>query len=66
MSNGYYVSWPLWDAEHRALTARVDAIEEAARGRRNRAWLIILGLMTGIVCPVTVTMIIAWLHLRGT
>jgi len=66
VSNGYYVSWPLWDAEHRALTGRVQAIEEAARGRRNRTWVIVLGLMTGIVCPVVVTTIVAWLHLSGT
>jgi hypothetical protein len=44
---------------------RDRAREEHSRARGNRAWVIILGITTGIVCPVVVTSILAWLHLRG-
>jgi len=63
MSNGYYVQWGTWDAEHRALKERVTAIETAAKARRDRAWLIGLAVASGIVFPILATALIAFLHL---
>src|SRR6516164_3830599 len=37
----------------------------AERTRRERAWLIVVGLLTGIVCPLIVTSVITILHLRA-
>ena len=76
MTNGYYVAWGVWDAEHRALTARVDTIErhaEAAQAlavaseqaRKDREWKTTLALITGVVFPVLVTALLTWLHLRA-
>jgi hypothetical protein len=41
--------------------------EELSRGRsrRDRAWLIVLGLMTGIVCPLVLAAVFTLLHLHG-
>lgn len=75
MTNGYYVPWGVWDAEHRALAARVAIVEHAAEEERqqqsgrdavrsNRVWLIILTVLTGVVFPILVTSLIAFLHLR--
>ena len=58
---------------HRALDARVAALEAAShagqasdRQRRDRLWLIVLGLTTGIVCPLVVTALITLLHIRAS
>ena len=55
-----------------ALASRVAALEEAAAaehteqaGRRNRRWAIAIAAATGIVCPLIVTTILAWIHLRA-
>lgn len=47
------------------LEEHVAALTESSGARRNRNWLIVLGILTGLVCPVIVTSIIAWLHLRA-
>ena len=91
------VSWGRWDAEHRALAARVGALEafatalrnaegihtelearltelehagkdkaEHGRERRDRLWLLVLGVATGVVAPLVVTAVLTWLHLRST
>ena len=76
MTNGYYVAWGVWDAEHRALTSRVALLEEGAardaehrgegeRDRRDRAWMAGLALATGIIFPVVVTSLVMFLHLRA-
>jgi len=63
---------PVGWATFSALSERVSRLEEKhdldqahAQQRSNRAWVVILGILTGIVCPVIVTTILAWLHLRG-
>jgi len=60
------------ESEHRALADRIGALEheseqrqEGQDVRRNRVWLIILAVMSGLVCPVVVTAVITWLHLRS-
>jgi len=76
VTNGYYVAWGVWDAEHRALTARVALLEEGAardaeqrgegeRERRDRTWMAGLALATGIIFPVVVTSLVMFLHLRA-
>ena len=73
MTNGFYVAWAVWDAEHRALTARVAGLEEETKKerwqqanrdelRKNRVWRAALAVMSGIACPILVTALIAWLH----
>ena len=97
MTDARYVTWGRWDAEHRALLARVGALEafaaalrnaesvhaelenrldelehtgkdkaEHGRERRNRLWLLVLAVMTGVVAPLVVTALLTWLHLRGS
>ena len=94
---GQFVSWDRWDAEHRALAARVAELENEAetlrgaeqvhrtlearltelesrdrehqaadRTRRDRLWLLVLGLITGVVAPLVVTTLITFLHIRAT
>ena len=60
------------ESEHRALADRIAALEheseqrqEGQDVRRNRAWLIVLAVMSGLVCPVVVTAVVTWLHLRA-
>ena len=57
---------------HAELEARLGELEHAGRdkaehdrGRRDRLWLVALGLMTGVIFPLLVTAMIAWLHLRS-
>ena len=54
------------------LRERIARLEEHVAGftagqgaRRNRTWLIVMGIMTGLVCPVIVTSIITLLHLAN-
>ena len=56
-----------------ALGERIARLEEHVRGltegqgaRRNRTWLVVMGIMTGLVCPVVVTSIITLLHLANS
>lgn len=96
MTDGRYVTWDRWDAEHAALRERVSVLErfaEARRGleaqvaaivdrisdleagrkeetasdeqRRNRAWMIGLAVLTGLICPLVVTTVITVLHLHA-
>ncbi|HYK70417.1 MAG TPA: hypothetical protein VEV45_20905 [Streptosporangiaceae bacterium] len=60
------------EQEHRSLEDRLDALEGASRehetsmrGRRDRAWVIVLAVTTGIVCPLIVTAVITLIHLRS-
>jgi hypothetical protein len=60
------------EQEHRAIEDRLAVLEQAGKseqatesGRRDRLWLIVIGLMTGIVCPLIVTSVITWLHLKS-
>ena len=73
MSNGFYVNWAVWDAEHRALAARVAELEELAEQRwreeqaartthRERVWQAILALVSGVVLPLIVLGILAIVH----
>ena len=97
MTDARYVTWGRWDAEHRALLARVGVLEafatalrnaegihtelearltelehagkdkaEHGRERRDRLWLLVLGVATGVVAPLVVTAVIALLHLRAS
>ena len=55
------------DFQNRITELEHSAREELARGRsrRDRAWLIVLGLITGIVCPLVLAAVFTLLHLRG-
>jgi len=60
------------EEEFRALEERVDQLEHASKerqasqqGRRDRAWVIVLAVTTGIVCPLIVTAVITLIHLRS-
>lgn len=53
-----------------ALGARLDSVVAAARAaaerterKRNRAWVLALGIMTGVIAPLVVTTVLTLLHL---
>ena len=51
------------------ISERVARIEERYTGsqaRGNRVWIVVIGIVTAVVCPLVVTAIIAFLHLGGT
>jgi hypothetical protein len=67
-----FVTWAAYDAALRSFAERVARLETQvaataalAQSRGNRRWLLIMGVLTGIVAPVIVTTLIAWLHLRS-
>ena len=47
------------------LEERLAAVTAHSQSRSNRTWFLIMGVATGVVCPVIVTTVIAWLHLRS-
>lgn len=60
------------ETEHEAMEARIAALEHAGheeteheRGRRDRAWVIGLAIVTGLVMPILTTAVVAFLHLRS-
>jgi hypothetical protein len=66
------VPWAAFDTAIRDITDRVARVEAqltaatgAATARRNRGWLIVMGVMTGLVCPVVVTGILTVFHLAS-
>lgn len=57
---------------HESMKARITALEQAriaesqgGQERKGRIWVIVVGLMTGIVCPLIVTSVLTVAHLRG-
>jgi len=48
------------------LEEHISDIKASTGARRNRTWLIVMGIMTGLVCPVIVTSIITLLHLANS
>lgn len=72
--NGAYVTWGRYDEAHRALVDRLDRLEAAmahdserrdaaALSRRNRVWLLVLGILTGVISPLVVSSVITIAHL---
>jgi len=47
------------------LEEHVSDIKASTGARRNRTWLIVMGVLTGLVCPVVVTSLITLLHLAN-
>ena len=57
---------------HGSLSNRITSLEDTMKNsgteraaRRNRAWVIILAVMTGIVFPLVLSTVITILHLRS-
>jgi hypothetical protein len=57
---------------HAQLAGRITALEQEAesrheheQGRRERTWVVALSVISGVVFPVVVTSVIAFLHLHG-
>jgi len=50
-------------AEMRSLGERLGRLESAGVKRKERAWLVTVTVLAGLVCPVVVTAIITVLHL---
>lgn len=67
MTDGRYVTWDRWDAEHAALGARVVLLEQqlAQRTQRRKAgkWTLAAAVLSGIVFPLALTAILTLLHL---
>jgi hypothetical protein len=60
------------EEQHSALSNRISLLEhqdtsdEAShRAKADRLWVIIIGVVTGIACPVVVSTIVTLLHLRA-
>jgi hypothetical protein len=58
---------------HAEILARIGELEAAGRdkatrehSRRDRLWVIVLTVMSGVVAPLVVTSVLAWIHLRAT
>jgi hypothetical protein len=97
VTDGRFVTWDRWDAEHHALLERVYLLEQQAtalrnsesvhsdfenritdlehlsreeltrgRSRRDRVWLIVLSVMSGVVLPLILTGVFTLLHLRSS
>jgi hypothetical protein len=49
----------------RALEARLTAAADHLERRRNRIWVLTLGILTPVVSTLIVTTILTWLHLRS-
>jgi len=67
-NNSGPVTWAVFSAlsERVARLETVGATAAAgASARRNRVWVVVIALMTGVVCPVIVTTIVTLLHLAG-
>jgi hypothetical protein len=76
VTNGGYVTWDRWDAEHEALSARVTALEHQlerkaataeheAEMRRTNEWVLIGAVLSGIVFPLLLTAVLTLVHLHG-
>jgi hypothetical protein len=56
------VTFGRWQAEHAALAARVAALEQAGARGRERAWGLVLAVLTGLALPVLVVAVLAVFH----
>lgn len=72
VTNGGLVRWSEIDPLLRDLVERLARLESkheadasGAEARSNRLWLIVLTVLSGVVAPLVVTAVIAWLHLRA-
>ena len=72
VTNGGLVRWHEIDPMLRELGERVTRLESkheadasGAEARSNRVWLIVITVLSGVVAPLVVTAMIAWLHLRS-
>jgi hypothetical protein len=66
------VTWGRFSATISAIEARIavnehalSALGQEGESRRNRAWVIVLAIMTGLICPVVVTAVVTWVHLKS-
>ena len=60
------------EEEHRSIEDRLAVLERAGqnhvaaeRGRRDRTWLIVIAILTGLVMPLIVTTVVTYLHLKA-
>lgn len=61
------------EQEHQRFRERLALLEKAGsnhvaeeKARRDRLWLLLIGVITGLVCPLVVTTVIAYFHLRSS
>jgi hypothetical protein len=60
------------EEQHSALSNRIsllehqDTTDEASeRTRTDRIWVILIGIVTGVACPIVVSTVITLLHLKA-
>lgn len=70
-ANGGVVRWIDLEPQLLGIGERLARLESkhetdasSLQARRNRMWVVLLTLLTGLVCPVIVTALIAFLHLH--
>ncbi len=58
------VTYGRWQEAHAALTARVAVLEGAAGKRKDRTWMLILAVLSGLALPTIVITVGVFIH-RG-
>jgi hypothetical protein len=60
------------EAEHRTLEDRITSLEQATRSdqasdsaRRDRIWVLVITVVSGVVFPILVTALITFLHIKS-
>lgn len=56
------VTWGRWQEAHDALAARVAALEAAAGKRRDRTWMLILAVLSGLALPAILVLVSVTIH----
>jgi hypothetical protein len=53
------------DADMERLDGTLKTMTTSDQSRKDRRWVITLTVVTGLICPVMVTVVITWLHIRA-
>lgn len=60
------VTWGRWQEAHEALAGRVAALEAAAGKRRDRTWMLILAVLSGLALPAILVLVSVAIHRAAT
>lgn len=56
------VTFGRWQEAHHALTERVAALEAAAGKRKDRTWMLILAVLSGLALPAILVLVSVAIH----
>lgn len=60
------VTYGRWQEAHQALMGRVAALEAAAGKRRDRTWMLILAVLSGLALPAVLVLVSVAIHRAAT